>query len=64
MEGGVSAMTGLWTAISTVITNMVSSLGTVTTALLSNELFQIFMGSIVLGVCVRYVYKFAKIKRK
>lgn len=60
MEGGANLMEALWTAITTVISKFVAALGTVSTALITNEIFQIMLGAIIFSVAVRYVYSFAK----
>ena len=54
----------MWENITTVITNIVTLMGTMTTALLANELFQIVLGivffSIVMGIVFGLVKKIRK----
>lgn len=64
MEGEIGVMEALWTNISTVITKLVELLGTMTTALLGNELFQIVMGIVVFGIGMGIVFTLVKKVRK
>lgn len=57
-------MATLWQNVTTVITNLVTLMGTMTTSLLANELFQIVLGivffSIVMGIVFGLVRKIKK----
>lgn len=57
-------METLWTAITSVITNLITLLGTVCTALMSNELFQIALGIIMFMVVMGIVFSLVKKVRK
>ena len=54
----------IWDAITTVITNIISSLGSVATALMSNELFQITLGVVIFGIVMGIVYSLVRKIRK
>ena len=65
MEQAVTGMEALWTAVSTVMTNMMTALGTVTTGLLANEIFQLIIGLVVFGLVVGLIFLFVrKAKRR
>lgn len=65
MEGEVTAMEALWTAATTVITNIITLLGKVSTALMSNELFQIAIGVVIFGLIMGIVFTLLrKVKRR
>ena len=49
-------MATLWTNVEAVITNLVSLMGTMTTALLANELFQIVLGIVFFGIAMGIVF--------
>lgn len=61
---GATKMEALWTGITSVISNIMTLLGTVTTGLLSNEIFQLTIGIvvfiIVVGVVLTLVTKFRR----
>lgn len=62
---GASLMDSLFTAVSTVIEKMLAQFATVSTSLLSNEIFQIMFGIIVLYLGISFVmYLVKKVKRK
>ena len=64
-ETVVTGMEAMFTNIGTVITEVMKLLGTVTTSLLSNEIFQIAMGLVFLSIVIGLVfYLVAKAKRK
>lgn len=64
-ETVVNGMQTMFTNIGTVITEVMKLLGTVTTSLLSNEIFQIAMGLVFLSIVIGLVfYLVAKAKRK
>lgn len=52
-----TAMEALWTAITTVITNVMNALGTVGNALLSNVIFQIMFGLLILFVVLGIIFR-------
>lgn len=63
MEG--NTLSAAFTAISTVITNIISSLGTVATALMSNDLFLIALGVVFFGIIMGVVYSLLrKVKKR
>ena len=65
LEGGKTAMDVLWTGIETVIGKIMPLLGTVTTGLLSNELFQITIGVVVFIIIMSIVFTLLrKVKRR
>lgn len=65
MEGEITVMEALWTAVTTGITNMMGAFSTVSTSLLGNEIFQLMFAIVVLGICMGYVYTLVrKTKRK
>lgn len=64
-ETVVNGMQAMFTNIGTVITEVMKLLGTVTTGLLGNEIFQIAMGLVILSIVIGLVfYLVAKAKRK
>lgn len=64
MEGG-NSLSSLFTAISSVITQIITNLGTVATALMSNELFQIALGVVFFGIVMGVVYSLLrKVKKR
>lgn len=64
-ETVVTGMEAMFTNIGTVITEVMKLLGTVTTSLLGNEIFQIAMGLVFLSIIIGLVfYLVAKAKRK
>ena len=57
-------MTTLWTNITDVIENFFTLLGTSSTTLLSNELFQIMLGIVILSLVTGFIFKLVrKLKR-
>ena len=54
----------IWDSITTVITNLISGLGTVANALMGNELFQITLGVVIFGILMGIVYSLVKKIRK
>ena len=65
MEGEITIMDALFAAVSTVIEKMLTAFATVSTNLLSNEIFQIMFGIIVLYLGISFVmYLVRKVKRK
>lgn len=62
---GATKMEALWTGITSVISNIMTLLGTVTTGLLSNELFQITIGIVVFIIVMSIVFTLvSKVRRK
>ena len=58
-------MASLWTNVEAVITNLVSLMGTMTTALLANELFQIVLGIVFFSIAMGIVFGLVrKIRRR
>ena len=58
-------MEALWTGITSVISNIITLMGTVTTGLLSNEIFQIVIGVVVFGLIMGIVFTLVrKLKKK
>ena len=53
-------MSTLWTNVEAVITNLVSLMGTMTTALLANELFQIVLGIVFFGIAMGIVFRLVR----
>lgn len=64
MEGEVSVMESLWTNITTVVSKLAELLGTTTTTLIGNELFQIVLGTVVFGIGMGTVFTLVKKIRK
>ena len=64
MEGEVSVMESLWTNITTVVSKLAELLGTTTTTLIGNELFQIVLGTVVFGIGMGIVFTLVKKIRK
>lgn len=65
MEGEVSVMEALFTAVGTVIEKMLAQFATVSSSLLNNVIFQIMFGIVVLYLGVSFVmYLVRKVKRK
>ena len=65
MEGEITVMDALFTAVATVIEKMLAQFATVSTSLLSNEIFQIMFGIVVLYLGISFVmYLVRKVKRK
>ena len=64
MENTPSVLETMFTNISSVITHLISLMGTMTNSLLANELFQIVLGivffSIVMGIVFGLVKKIRK----
>ena len=57
-------MATLWENVTTVVTNLVSLMGTMSTALLGNELFQIVLGIVFFGIGMGIIFTLVrKIKR-
>lgn len=62
---GATKMEALWTGITSVISNVMTLLGTVTTGLLSNELFQITIGIVVFIIVMGIVFTLVtKVRRR
>lgn len=57
-------MTALFESVTTVITQMITLLGTVSTALLENSIFQIMMGIIILFIVMGIVFRLVRKLRK
>ena len=57
-------MDALFTAIGTVITNMISNLSTISTALISNVIFQIMIGIAMLFILIGIVFKLVHFLQK
>ena len=58
-------MEALWTAVTTSVTNLVTLMGTMSTALLANEIFQLVIGVIMFGIGMGVVFTLTKkVKRR
>ena len=57
-------MAGLWTSVTTVVSNIITLMGTVSTALLSNEIFQIVIGVVIFGIVMGVVFTLVKKLRR
>lgn len=64
MEGEVSVMEALWTNITTVVSKITELMGTMTTTLIGNELFQIVLGTVVFGIGMSIVFTLVRKVRK
>lgn len=64
MEGEISVMEALWTNITTVVSKIAELLGTMTTTLIGNELFQIVLGVVVFGIGMGIVFTLVRKVRK
>ena len=56
MENTPTVLDAMFTNIGTVITNLVTLMGTMTSALLSNELFQIVLGIVFFSIAMGIVF--------
>ena len=63
-ETAASAITTLFEAITSVVTNILNIFGTVASTLMSNTLFQITMGLVILGIVIGLVFTFVRKVRK
>ena len=50
----------LWEGVTTVISNVMTSLGTVGTSLIANPIFQIMFGILILGVVIGLVFRLVR----
>lgn len=50
-------MEALWTGITSVISNIITLIGTVTTGLLANEIFQMLIGVVIFSILVIEILK-------
>lgn len=57
-------MATLWENVTTVITNLVTLMGTMTTSLLANELFQIVLGIVFFSIAMGIVFTLVRKIRK
>lgn len=64
MEGEVSVMEALWTNITTCVSKITELMGTMTTTLIGNELFQIVLGTVVFGIGMSIVFTLVRKVRK
>lgn len=64
MKGEVSVMESLWTNITTVVSKLTELMGTMTTTLIGNELFQIVLGTVVFGIGMSIVFTLVRKVRK
>ena len=55
-----TVMETMWTNITSVITNLVSLMGDMTSALLGNELFQIVLGIVFFGIAMGIVFRLVR----
>lgn len=62
MEGEVTALEALWTAVSMVVTNLMTIVGTVGTNILSNTLFQVAFGVGIAYTAVRLFKRLIRIR--
>ncbi len=60
----MESMEALWTGITDVVTNIVTLMGTMSAALLKNELFQITLGVVVFGIGMGIVFTLVRKIRK
>ena len=51
-----TATTTIWDSVTTVITNLTNLMGTMSTTLLSNQIFQIVIGIIMFSLAMGYVF--------
>ena len=56
MEGTAT----IWTTATEVVTNVITMLGTVSNALMSNQLFQITIGLVLFGIIIGIVFRLLK----
>ena len=54
----------IWTTATEVVSNVITMLGTVSNALMSNQLFQITIGIVLLGIVMGIVYGLLRKLRK
>lgn len=54
----------IWTTATEVVSNVITMLGTVSNALLSNQLFQITIGIVLFGIVMGIVYGLLRKLRK
>ena len=65
MEGEITVMDALFTSVGTVIEKMLAQYATISTSLLTNEIFQIMFGIVVLSLGIGFImYLVRKVKRK
>lgn len=64
MEAGTNIMEALFTAVTTVVTNIMTLLGTVGEGLLSNVIFQIMMGIALLFLVIGIIFRLVRKMRK
>ena len=51
-----TATATIWDSVTTVITNLTNLMGTMSTTLLSNQIFQIVIGIIMFSLAMGYVF--------
>lgn len=61
---GATGMEALWTGVTSVISNLMTLMGTVTTGLLSNNLFIITLGVVLFGIIFGIVFTLVRKIRK
>ncbi len=61
---GATGMEALWTGVTSVISNLITLMGTVTTGLLSNNLFIITLGIVLFGIIFGIVLTLVRKIRK
>ncbi len=59
-----TGLENLFAGATSVITNIISLLGTVSTALLSNEIFQIVIGVVIFGIVMGVVFTLVRKLRR
>ena len=64
MEAGTNIMEALFTAVTSVVSNIMTLLGTVGESLLSNVIFQIMMGIALLFLVIGIIFRLVKKMRK
>ena len=64
MDPTPSALETLLTNVGTVITNIMNSLSTVATSLMSNAIFQLVMGVVFFGIILGVVYSLVRKVKK
>ena len=64
MEAGTNIMEALFTAVTSVITNIMTLLGKVGESLLSNVIFQIMMGIALLFLVIGIIFRLVRKMRK
>lgn len=66
MEGTAqTGMDALWTAVTTVVGKLIELMGTISSGLISNEIFQIVIGVVMFGIGIGTIFTLVKkLKRR